>query len=122
MGDCGEPGSQYRNVSCLNGTERVPESSCHNAMPSTVKACMNLPCPIWMPKRYGPCQGTPCIRERNVTCERGNEVVQDGECDAENQPASAEQCDLNECITAEWIVSEFGTARANAEAEYEGEM
>ncbi|CEF59256.1 A disintegrin and metalloproteinase with thrombospondin motifs 9 [Strongyloides ratti] len=95
-------GSGYRNriVECIYREQIVDASICSESdKPKEKEDCHLAECTYWLTSNWTPCSVT-CgegIQSRNISCVKGNKVVESYECDLKTRPKSEKQCIRDQC-------------------------
>uniref|UniRef100_A0A8C7QWL1 Peptidase M12B domain-containing protein n=1 Tax=Oncorhynchus mykiss TaxID=8022 RepID=A0A8C7QWL1_ONCMY len=108
---CGR-GTKQREITCVyqNQTQIEEEHCSHLSCPRTQKACRAQGCPSWKANRWSKCSAT-CgvgVQNRDVYCRlKGSGRVREELCGSHNRPATAQPCQVTECLHHTWAAGEW---------------
>ncbi|XP_034372581.1 A disintegrin and metalloproteinase with thrombospondin motifs 20 isoform X1 [Arvicanthis niloticus] len=109
---CGS-GEKTRESYCVNGFgHRLAERECQELPRVVLGTCNEFPCPSWATSEWSECPVT-CgkgMKQRQVWCQRSEDPVRDGFCNASTKPESLRPCELRAC--ASWHVGPWGSCTA----------
>uniref|UniRef100_A0A8C7QV70 GON domain-containing protein n=1 Tax=Oncorhynchus mykiss TaxID=8022 RepID=A0A8C7QV70_ONCMY len=113
---CGR-GTKQREITCVyqNQTQIEEEHCSHLSCPRTQKACRAQGCPSWKANRWSKCSAT-CgvgVQNRDVYCRlKGSGRVREELCGSHNRPATAQPCQVTECLHHTWAAGEWQDCNA----------
>uniref|UniRef100_A0A670J7Q6 ADAM metallopeptidase with thrombospondin type 1 motif 9 n=1 Tax=Podarcis muralis TaxID=64176 RepID=A0A670J7Q6_PODMU len=98
---CGK-GTRMRYVSCRDDQGSVAdEAACfHLPRPSATEACSVTPCGQWKAMEWSPCSvtcGQGKVTRQVVCIDYSDQMVDRSECDAEDVPATEQDCSMPSC-------------------------
>uniref|UniRef100_A0A8C8IUJ3 ADAM metallopeptidase with thrombospondin type 1 motif 20 n=1 Tax=Oncorhynchus tshawytscha TaxID=74940 RepID=A0A8C8IUJ3_ONCTS len=108
---CGR-GTKQREITCVyqNQTQIEEEHCSHLSRPRAQKACRAQGCPSWKANRWRKCSAT-CgvgVQNRDVYCRlKGTGRVREELCGSHNRPATAQPCQVTECLHHTWAAGEW---------------
>uniref|UniRef100_A0A8C7I1E8 ADAM metallopeptidase with thrombospondin type 1 motif 20 n=1 Tax=Oncorhynchus kisutch TaxID=8019 RepID=A0A8C7I1E8_ONCKI len=113
---CGR-GTKQRGITCVyqNQTQMDEEHCSHLSRPRTQKACRAQGCPSWKANRWSKCSAT-CgvgVQNRDAYCRlKGTGWVREELCGSHNRPATAQPCQVTECLHHTWAAGEWQDCNA----------